>query len=389
MFIMKKNVPKINKRYWLLLIVVACGVVILDFFIGNVYTLKYDRATAKAKSGGVVNKIASVADSIINTSEVLDKVAYDSKMLDLANCPFVTIKATTTVKTATSTQVITIASSTRSKCAWPVKNAPYPKPGAILPFKRVVAYYGNLYSVKMGVLGEYPEAEMLRRLNEEVKKWEQADPKTPVVPALHYIAVTAQASAGADGKYRLRMPDKEIDKVLAMAQKINAIVFIDLQVGLSDLRAELPVYEKYLKMPNVHLGIDPEFSMKSGKKPGTVIGTYDAADVNYAAQYLAKLVKDNNLPPKILVVHRFTQPMLTNAHLIKPLPEVQIVINMDGWGTKERKLDSYKNFVAKEPVQFTGFKLFYKNDYRQAGSKMMTPAELLKLSPQPIYIQYQ
>src|SRR5579875_2046881 len=36
---------------------------------------------------------------------------------------------------------------------WPAK-APYPLPGAILPFHRIVAYYGNLYSKKMGVLGE-------------------------------------------------------------------------------------------------------------------------------------------------------------------------------------------------------------------------------------------
>jgi hypothetical protein len=37
---------------------------------------------------------------------------------------------------------------------WPVKNTPYPVGGAILPFKRVVAFYGNLYSKKMGILGE-------------------------------------------------------------------------------------------------------------------------------------------------------------------------------------------------------------------------------------------
>src|SRR2546423_6153396 len=29
---------------------------------------------------------------------------------------------------------------------WPVKKAPYPLPGAVLPFNRIVAYYGNLYS---------------------------------------------------------------------------------------------------------------------------------------------------------------------------------------------------------------------------------------------------
>ena len=52
---------------------------------------------------------------------------------------------------------------------WPVKNAPYPLPGAILPYKRVVAFYGNLYSKKMGILGELPPNEMLAKLKGEVK----------------------------------------------------------------------------------------------------------------------------------------------------------------------------------------------------------------------------
>jgi hypothetical protein len=241
----------------------------------------------------------------------------------------------------------------------------------------------------MGALGEYPEAEMLSRLDAEVKKWELADPSTPVQPALHYIAVTAQASAGKDGKYRLQMPDKEIDKVLVMAEKINAIVFLDIQIGLSTLEEEIPELEKYLKMPQVHLGIDPEFSMKTKQKPGTVIGSFDAKDINYASEYLAKLVRDNNLPPKILVIHRFTQPMITNASKISLLPEVQIVMHMDGWGTPERKIDSYQAYVQKEPVQFTGFKIFYKNDSTRSKSRIMTPEELLELQPRPIYIQYQ
>jgi hypothetical protein len=271
---------------------------------------------------------------------------------------------------------------------WPVKTE-YPKDGALLPFYRVMAYYGNLYSKKMGVLGEYPEAEMLSKLQAEVLKWQLADPTTPVLPALHYIAVVAQGSAGSDGMYRFRMPDKEIDKVLAMATKINGIVFIDIQVALSNLQSELPYFEKYLKMPNVHLGIDPEFSMKTGKKPGSVIGTFDAADVNYASGYLAKLVTENNLPPKILVVHRFTENMVTNYKQIKTLPEVQIVMDMDGWGHQARKTNTYKQFVQKQPVQFAGFKLFYKNDLKEENSRMLTPEELLKLHPIPIYIQYQ
>ena len=121
-----------------------------------------------------------------------------------------------------------------------------------------MAYYGNLYSKQLGILGEFPPNEMLAMLKQEVNKWEAADSTTPVLPALHYIAVTAQGSPGADGKYKLRMPFKEIDKVLEMAKQIDGIVFIDIQVGLSTLETEVPLLEKYLKMPNVHLGVDPD-----------------------------------------------------------------------------------------------------------------------------------
>ena len=271
---------------------------------------------------------------------------------------------------------------------WPVKDV-YPNPGAIFPFKRVIAFYGNLYSKQMGILGELPEQQMLEKLQGEVKKWQAADSSIEVIPALHYIAVTAQGSPGKGNKYRLRMPFAQIDKVLAMAQKINALVFLDVQVGLSTIEQELPELEQYLKMPHVHFGIDPEFSMKTGHAPGKVVGTYDAADINYVTGYLAKLVKENNLPPKILIVHRFTQKGVTNYKNIKLRPEVQIVMDMDGWGHHARKINTYKMFVHKEPVQFTGFKIFYKNDLREANSHIMSPQEVLKLKPQPIYIQYQ
>jgi hypothetical protein len=271
---------------------------------------------------------------------------------------------------------------------WPVKLA-YPLPGAIFPFYRVVAYYGNLYSKKMGVLGEYPTDEMLSRLQVELKKWQEADSTTPVKPALHYIAVTAQGYPGKDNKFRLRMPFKQIDSVIRIADRINALVFLDIQTGQSTVEQEVPLLEPYLKMPQVHLGIDPEFSMKTGKKPGTVIGTMNDSDINFAIKYLADLAKKNHLPPKILVVHRFTQAMIRNSKNIKPTPEVQVVIDMDGWGIKSRKLTTYLEYVSREPVQFTGFKLFYKNDFREANSSMMTPAEVLKLKPKPVYIQYQ
>jgi len=271
---------------------------------------------------------------------------------------------------------------------WPPKMPP-PLPGSILPGKRVVAYYGNPQSKKMGVLGEYPPEEMLQRLKTEVKRWEAADPSLPVQPALHLIAVVAQEEPGKAGKYRMIMPDTIIQQVYGLAKEANALLFIDIQTGHDDIRNILPRFEWLLKNPDVHLGIDPEFNLiDSGKKPGTKIGSYDAADINYAAGFLQELVKKYRLPPKIFVVHRFTQNGVTNAKNIKLHPEVQLVMNMDGWGAPWLKRDTYKAYIVAEPVQYTGFKLFYHNDTRK-GEPLMTPQEVLKLNPQPLYIQYQ
>ena len=267
-------------------------------------------------------------------------------------------------------------------------NKAEPLPGALLPYKRIISFYGNLYSKNMGILGELPKQEVLQKLQQEVKLWNEADSFMQVQPALHYIAVTAQGSPGKGNKYRLRMPFSQIDSVLEMAAQIHAIVFLDIQVGWSSLQDEIPQLEKYLKLPNVHLGIDPEFSMKGRQKPGSVIGEFDAADINYASDYLEKIVKENHLTPKILVVHRFTQGMVKNYKQISLKPEVQIVMHMDGWGVPAQKINAYKQFIYREPVEYAGFKLFYKNDTKNNGH-MLDPKEILKIKPQPVYIQYQ
>jgi hypothetical protein len=267
---------------------------------------------------------------------------------------------------------------------WPAKMV-YPSGVSVLPFNRVVAYYGNLYSKNMGILGQLPKEDMLKKLAGECALWAKADTLTPVIPALHYIAATAQPSPGKDGMYRYRMPAKEIEKVIQWSREIKGLTFLDVQTGHSSVKAEVAAITKYLEMPDVHLGIDPEYSMKNGGVPCTSIGTFDAEDVNEAIDILVKIVQENQLPPKILVVHRFTKGMVTNYKKIKLVPEVQVVMDMDGFGSKVLKLSTYQYFIAREPVQFTGFKLFYKID----RPVMYTPEELMKLKPIPIYIQYQ
>ncbi|CAN5132688.1 lipoprotein [soil metagenome] len=321
-----------------------------------------------------------------NATDEKKSVADTLKKTDTAKVA--DIPATNPIDTVEYNNLLKEMSNGDSSGKWPVK-APYPLPGAILPYNRVVAFYGNLYSKKMGILGELPKKQMLDKLQGEVAKWQAADSSVKVIPALHYIAVTAQGSPGKDGKYRLRMPFHQIDSIVNWAKEINALVILDIQVSHSTVGIEVPLLEKYLKMPNVHLGIDPEFSMKNSEVPGSKIGTFNDTDINFAVDYLAALVKKNNLPPKMLIVHRFTQGMVTGYDKIKKLPETQVVIDMDGWGSKILKKSTYLRYIYKEPVEFTGFKLFYKNDTKTGASQLYTPAELLKFKPKPVYIQYQ
>jgi hypothetical protein len=271
---------------------------------------------------------------------------------------------------------------------WPVKY-PAPLPGSILPQKRIVAYYGNPLSKRMGALGEFKKDEMLQKLKHEADRWQAADPAHPVQPALHLIAVVAQGEPGKAGLYRMVMPDAIINQVYGWAKEAHAIMFIDIQTGHDNIRNILPRFEWLLKNPDVHLGIDPEFNLiKSKARPGSKIGTYDAADINYASGYLKDLVKKYNLPPKVFIVHRFTRNGVTNYRNIALRPEVQIVMNMDGWGAPWLKRDSYKDYIVSEPVELTGFKLFYHNDTKK-GDALLTPKEVLQLHPKPLYIQYQ
>ena len=296
-------------------------------------------------------------------------------------------------KSRTRADSISLVNSIRAGLnnpGWPVRG-PEPLAGSILPAKRIVAFYGNPLSKRMGILGEIPYDQMLAKLDTFVAQWHAADPATPVMPALHLIVSVAQPSPGKDNMYRQRSDPDLIEKIYGFAKARGAITILDIQAGKSTVEAEIPVLLPFLSRPDVHLGIDPEFYMhhsREGRIPGSKIGSMDASDVNYAIDQLAALVTKYRLPPKVLVIHRFTTNMLTNANKIKRDPRVQVVINMDGWGQPWLKFDTYKTCEVKEPVQFTGFKLFFHNDTKK-GDPILAPREVLALRPRPFYIQYQ
>ena len=287
---------------------------------------------------------------------------------------------------------VALASMTKGDSAldklWPVKMAP-PIAGSLLPHNRILAFYGNPLSKKMGALGEYPKDVMLDMLEKEVDKWAKADPSHPEIPALHFIVTVAQGAPGKNGLYRLQMRDSMTNDIYSWAKAKHALMFLDVQAGKSTVEAEVPRLRPFLENPDVMLAIDPEFAMApSGAVPSSRVGTVDAKDVNWAINFLDQIVREKHLPPKVLIVHRWTRKMVTNAKDIHPTPNVQVVMDMDGWGPPWLKFDSYHDYVKREPVQFTGFKLFYHNDTKK-GNALLTPAEVLRLNPKPLYIQYQ
>ena len=323
-----------------------------------------------------------VADSV-RADSVRAAAAADSALSDsAARQPGAAARRKTPVRKP-ATRERRYELSAADSALWPVKG-PEPLPGALLPEHRIVAFYGNSKSTRMGILGQVPPGEMLPKLERTATEWAKADPGRKVMPALHLIVTVAQDKPGTDGAYRLRHSDAVIEQVMGWAEERGWIVFLDVQTGWSSVQKELPRLVKFLERPYVHLALDPEFAMKNGGVPGRRMGTMDAAEVNHAVRLLADIVERKKLPPKILIVHRFTERMLTNRRAIALDPRVQVVIDMDGWGAPWHKKSAYKWFVVQQPVQYTGFKLFYKND-----KPMMTPSQVIDLWPAPVYVQYQ
>jgi hypothetical protein len=262
--------------------------------------------------------------------------------------------------------------------------APPSLPGAILPARRIVSYYGNPLATGMGVLGEMPPEQLFPRLKAQAEEYRAVDAGRAVQPALELVAVVAQGQPGPDGLYRLRMEPDLIEQVAGWATERGYLLILDVQIGRGQVDDEVRWLLPFLKRPNVHLALDPEFAMPAGHVPGERIGTMDAAAINGAQRTLADLVESEKLPPKLLVVHRFTEEMVTSPRQITLDPRVQVVMVMDGFGSPPGKTKQYDELIAAPRVQFTGFKLFYRHD-----EPLMSPKQVLDLDPAPDVIIYQ
>jgi hypothetical protein len=259
----------------------------------------------------------------------------------------------------------------------------------ILPGHRVVAYYGAPQDPELGVLGETPPEQAAGALARRVREW--ARPGRPVLPALELISTLAQSAPGQDGMHRLRQTDATIRRHLRAARAIKGLLVLDVQPGQADFFGEVQALEPYLSQPDVGLALDPEWNVPEGTTPGSVIGAMDASVVNEVSDYLARLVRLRDLPQKLLIVHQFTEDMVTNRDQLASRPEVALVSNMDGFGTAELKEGVYDRLKQPSPTgrarlggPYNGFKLFFRED-----TGLMGPRAVLGLRPAPDVIVYE
>ena len=255
---------------------------------------------------------------------------------------------------------------------------------ALLPKYRIVSYYGHPADVNMGILGQLEMVDLLAQLRDEAQAYELADPDRPVMPAFEVIASVAQNWPADDDTYLLHTDEATIQKYVDFARENGIILILDLQIGHSTIPEEIERVSKWLVEPFVHIALDSEFAMQEGGLPGTDYGSLDASDIAVAQQLLAEIVVANNLPPKLLIVHRFTEGMVTNADQVEQVTGVQTVIDFDGFGDPASKIEGYDLFLEPGLAEFAGIKLFYEKD-----APLMQPYDVVELDRPPDVVIYQ
>ena len=265
----------------------------------------------------------------------------------------------------------------------PARGARQGPSDSLLDTHLLVTWYGNPHSRQMGVLGESEGAARAAALRRQAAAFAPLTQKT-ILPAYHLVAVVAQRTAGTDGKWRRRESPRLIATLLEEARAHGFALVLDVQPGRADIESELTYLRPFLIEPDVHLALDPEFDMSEGQRPGRELGHMHASDINTAIETLEILVRERDLPPKVLVVHQFTVGMLPDKEKIRVRPRVDLVLDMDGFGSRALKLASYRVVTRQFALPFAGFKLFYRQD-----TKLFAPADVMRLAPIPSVVIYQ
>ncbi len=254
------------------------------------------------------------------------------------------------------------------------------------PGRRLVALYGNPTTSALGVLGEQSAEESVLRVKEIALGYD-AD-GVPVLPSFEIIATVASAFAGSDNDYSEEMSLETLRPWIEVAGANGVYVILDLQPGRTDFLTQAQRYEEFLRLPYVGLALDSEWRLEPNQVHLRQIGSVDAAEINTVVDWLANLVREENLPQKYLLLHQFRLDMITNRDQVKTPPELAVVIQMDGQGPLPTKYDTWNALTAgTDNAGFSwGWKNFYDEDTPRGGA---TAEEVLNLDPVPGYVSFQ
>jgi len=256
---------------------------------------------------------------------------------------------------------------------------------ATSPIQRnaIVAYYGSPSAPSMGILGQHVPEEAADLLAARAARFRFATGGGSVLPALHLVYAVAQPQA-SDGLSLQYLDNRTVQQFQDLARRRGFVLILDLQIGHGDPLAEVEKIEPYLVQPDVFVALDPEFALADGEKPGEAIGSIDSRDINAVQQYLADLAVAHHLPKKMLIVHQFQDGMIKNAASIQRRGDVDLVIDMDGYGPADIKQVKYLLYGAAPYAPYGGIKVFLQHD-----PDPLTERQLLGLNPRPSLFVYQ
>ena len=250
---------------------------------------------------------------------------------------------------------------------------------------QIVSFYGHPDVTAMGVLGRGTPDEVAARASAWAERYDRLNGPRSAVGAFHLIVGVAQVWPTAEGDFLGHLDRERIAGYVEAAREHGLMLFLDTQIGWSDPLTEVRLLEPFLGEPFVHVAIDPEFATRHlGVAPGLAIGSVTAGQVNEVQRYLASLVHEQGLPSKILMVHQFADWMLLDRGDVEDHPEVELAIDMDGFGLAAIKVAGYERWALTAPSERPAFKLFFEQD-----TPVMTPEEVQGLDRPPDIVIYQ
>ncbi|WP_067438706.1 hypothetical protein [Nocardioides jensenii] len=245
----------------------------------------------------------------------------------------------------------------------------------------LVAYYGTAGTPVLGVLGETPPEQAVRRVRRAARPFGRVG--NPAIPVMELIVTVADPHPGPGHDFSHDIARQQVARYVRAARRHKVMLVLDLQTGRSDFLTVAKRWEWALKDPWVGLALDPEWRMRRGEVPGRRIGSVDASEVNRTSAWLEALVRRERLPQKVFMLHQFRREMVRGIGRVKARANLAMVQHIDGFGTPGQKMATYRH-VAR-PKQFhMGFKLFYDEDVRR-----LSAAKVKRIRPRVEFVSFQ